>query len=1145
MIDFSSILSQTKFYNKLEKAIKDGMRNIVIDSASVSHIAFVASLVYKKLNKNIVIIVPDEVSGFKFVSDINKILNQESAILFKARDIVLRNIEANSLEYEHQRLNIIYKLLDKNNIIVTPIDALHQYLISPDKYKNLVLDLKLGQVIKIDDLSNKLISRGYIKRDQVDGVGQFSIRGEIVDIFPPNLDSPVRIDFWDDEIDNIFLFDIISQRKIDNRIDKIFISPTREVLLDDLDNIINKLNILKNKVLNPELKQNIEQDIEKIRNNILIDNIDKYIPVIFEDKSLIIDYLKNPIVFFAGYDNIIKASESVWWHYSEEIKDLLEENILTKDFGSHIFSFEQIENKLKKYIVIYNNIFDNSKNFLKKFEKERNTEFISCYQKEISPWIENINLLKQDLEYYIKNKFKVFVLAGSEISAQNLIKDLNIKNNNIIFSSGSLSFGSEYYLDKIAIITTLSSNEKNKRENKVRKYKKIPGEMAINSLEDIKLGDYVVHINHGIGIFDGINKLEIDGVIKDYIKIKYLGSDTLYVPVTQLDLVSKYIGNKDDKIIKLNKLGSLDWQNRRYKVKKAVKDIAKDLIKLQSERLNSKGFGFSKDTDWQRQFEDNFEYQETDAQIRCIEEIKRDMERPCPMDRLLCGDVGVGKTEVALRASFKSVMDSKQVAILTPTTILSWQHYNTIISRLKDFPIKVEILSRLKTPKQQKEILKKLKSGEIEIIVGTHRLLQKDIEFKDLGLVIIDEEQRFGVSDKEKLKKIKKNVDVLTLSATPIPRTLNMAMSGVKDMSVIDETPQNRFPVQTYVLEYDENIIVLAIKKEIKRNGMVFYLHNRVETIEQAAIKLRTLITGLRVITAHGKMSQSELTKIWAKLLNHEADVLVCTTIIETGIDIPFCNTLIVERADKMGLAQLHQLRGRIGRSDKRAFAYMTFPKERILSESSTKRLSAIKEFTKFGAGFKIAMRDLEIRGAGNILGAEQHGHVDAVGYDMYIKLLSEAVSEEKGESPDFLVSEKCTIDIKTTAYLSEEYISNISERIDMYKKIAMIKTNEDYDDLLDELVDRFGTPSTDVIALLNISLARNLAIKNNIKEISQKQDYIFFYQDPLNLDIINKLSNKYKNNIIINFDSQPSIKIKINNNQSSLSLITEFFSLF
>ena len=668
--------------------------------------------------------------------------------------------------------------------------------------------------------------------------------------------------------------------------------------------------------------------------------------------------------------------------------------------------------------------------------------------------------------------------------------------------------------------------------------------MAINSLEDIKIGDYVVHINHGIGLFDGINKLEVDGVIKDYIKIKYLGSDSLYVPVTQLDLVSKYIGNKEDKIIKINKLGDLDWQKKRHNVKKAVKDIAKDLIKLQSERLNSRGFEFSKDTDWQRQFEDEFEYQETDAQIRCIEEIKKDMESSYPMDRLLCGDVGVGKTEVALRMAFKAVMDSKQVAILTPTTILSWQHYNTIISRLKDFEIKVEILSRLKTPKQQKEIIKKLKSGEIEIIVGTHRLLQKDVEFKDLGLIIIDEEQRFGVTDKEKLKKLKNNVDVLTLSATPIPRTLNMAMSGVKDMSVIDETPQNRFPVQTYVLEYDDNIIISAIKKEIKRNGMVFYLHNRVETIEQTAIKLKRLIPGLRVVTAHGKMSQNELTKIWSELLNHEADVLVCTTIIETGIDIPFCNTLIVERADKMGLSQLHQLRGRIGRSDKRAFAYMTFPKEKILSEASAKRLSAIKEFTKFGAGFKIAMRDLEIRGAGNILGAQQHGHIDSVGYDMYVKLLSEAVAEEKGQTPDFLVSEKCVIDIKTTAYLPEEYISNISNRIDIYKKIAMIKTNEDYDDLLDELIDRFGTPPAEVVGLLNISLARNLAIKNNISEISQKQDYIYIYQEPINLEFINKISDKYKNNIIINFESSPSIKIKINNNQNSLFLINEILSL-
>lgn len=1155
MINLSDILLNVKLYKDLEIAIQEGMRDIFLSNSICMHSSCIASLLCQKSNKNIIIVVPDEFTGQKICDDINIILGKEIAILFKSREMIFRNVESSSKEYEHQRLKVIYNLSNIENknaesyILVVTVEALHQVTISPDRYKQLLFNLKIGDVAKMENIAKMLIDLGYVKSYQVDGIGQFSIRGEILDIYPPHLEYPVRIDFWDDEIDSIFLFDVETQRKIDRRLNNIFISPAKEVLIENIDEFIQSIENLKESLQNftfkDEVINNIVNDIDNIKNGILADSIDKYIPIIFQHRNNIIDYIDDPVIFIVDYNGVINASKSVWWQYLQDVESLLEDRILTKDFGSHILYWDEIKRKFEKCINITTSLFNVLLNDDCKFDK-----IIDCYQKELSCWSGKISLLEDDIQSYINQKFKIVILTGSNAFSKSLMKELkekkfnvsnsldDINNFQVIVLDNRLSSGVEYSIDKLVIIT---ANKKILcKKHTQKKHKKFSNQMAISSLEDISIGDYVVHANHGIGIFDGINKLELQGVIKDYIKIKYSGSDTLYVPVTQLDLVSKYIGNKEDRIIKLNKLNSSDWAKKRYQVKKAIKDMAKELIKLQSERMNSKGYQFSADNDWQHQFEDMFEYNETDAQLRCIEEIKGDMEKPYPMDRLICGDVGVGKTEVALRMAFKAVMDSKQVAILAPTTILSWQHYNTIMSRMNNFPITIELLSRLKTPKQQKHIIDRLKTGEVEIIVGTHRLLQKDVEFKDLGLIIIDEEQRFGVADKEKFKKMKYNVDVLTLSATPIPRTLNMAMSGIRDMSVIDEMPQDRLPVQTYVLEYDENIVVAAIIREMQRGGMVFYLHNRVETISQVAAKISRLIPNIRICMAHGKMPQNELTKIWEKLLNHEADILICTTIIETGIDIPFCNTLIVEDADKMGLAQLHQLRGRIGRSNKRAFAYMTFKKGKTLSEISAKRLLAIKEFTKFGAGFKIALRDLEIRGAGNILGAQQHGHIDSVGYDMCIKLLSESIAEEKGEKPDLLASEKCTIDIDVTAYLPEQYMPNLSNRIDIYKKIAMVKNKNDYDDLIDELVDRFGEPPIEVEWLLNISLLRNLAIKNNIEEIKQKGENIYIYQNPLNMEMAAKISQSFGEKATVNLNDRHYIKIKIGNNKKVFSIIQD-----
>ncbi len=683
--------------------------------------------------------------------------------------------------------------------------------------------------------------------------------------------------------------------------------------------------------------------------------------------------------------------------------------------------------------------------------------------------------------------------------------------------------------------------------SKRKKKKKDKNSKEIYSLAELSMGDYVVHSTHGIGIFEGIHKIELQGIVKDYIKIKYAKGDTLYVPVTQLDLVAKYIGPREDSGVKLSRLGSQDWEKQKTRVRAAVKDIAKELIKLYAERMQVKGYAFPEDTEWQRDFEAHFAYEETEDQLRCIDEIKNDMESSHPMDRLLCGDVGFGKTEVALRAAFKAVTAGKQVAILVPTTILAWQHYQTVIKRMGDFPIQVELLSRFRNAKQQKDILKRLKRGSVDIIVGTHRLVSKDVEFKDLGLVIIDEEQRFGVAQKEKLKSVSKSADVLTLSATPIPRTLNMALSGIRDMSVIEEAPHDRHPVQTYVMEHDNGVIMDAIRRELRRGGQVYYLHNDVASIETVAAGISAHIPEAKIGIGHGKMDEKELSEVWRQLIDGEINVLVCTTIIETGVDVPNANTLIIDNADRMGLSQLHQLRGRVGRSNRRAYAYFTFAPNKSLSEISQKRLSAIREFTEFGSGFKIAMRDLEIRGAGNILGGEQHGHMETVGYDMYIKLLNEAVALMKGENPP-PADKECTIDLQIQAHIPESYIESTNLRIDVYRRIADISSFEDSMDVVDELIDRFGEPPKAVQGLIDIALMRNLASSMGFTEIKQQNGNLLLYAhsfDSNNFDMrrISALLNGMKGRVMLNASNKPYISIKLNN-QKPLEVLEDALKL-
>ena len=659
---------------------------------------------------------------------------------------------------------------------------------------------------------------------------------------------------------------------------------------------------------------------------------------------------------------------------------------------------------------------------------------------------------------------------------------------------------------------------------------------AVHSLAELVPGDYVVHESHGIGVYEGIHKLTANGVQKDYLKIRYAKGDTLYVPVTQLDLVSRYIGPREDSAVRLNRLGGADWQKTKTRVRRAVRDMAKDLIKLYAARMRAKGHAFSEDTEMQRDFESRFPYEETEDQLRCTAEIKADMERPVPMDRLLCGDVGFGKTEVALRAAFKCICDSKQCALLVPTTILAWQHYQTILQRMDGFPVTVELLSRFRTPKQQEAILKRLKRGEIDLIVGTHRLVSDDVQFRDLGLVIIDEEQRFGVAQKEKLKTLRENVDVLTLSATPIPRTLNMAMSGIRDMSVLEEAPQDRHPVQTYVLEHDEGVLADAVRRELRRGGQVYWLHNDIGSIEGVAARLQARVPEARIGIGHGKMGEQALSEIWRQLIDHEIDVLVCTTIIETGVDVPNANTLIIDNADRLGLSQLHQIRGRVGRSSRRAYAYFTFTPNKVLSEIAQKRLSAIREFTEFGSGFQIAMRDLEIRGAGSLLGGEQHGHMEAVGYDLYLKLLGDAVAQEKGEERP--QQTECLLDLQIEAHIPERYIATNDGRLEMYRRIADIRSEEDALDVTDELIDRYGDPPKSVEGLIQVALLRNTAGKRGIAEVKQQGGQLLLYPETLDMHWLQALTETFPGRVVVHTSGRQALSLKLQPGEAVLEVL-------
>ena len=1095
----------------------------------------------QKLGKPVLVITETEAEARRMANDTESVGGLSA--VYPSRDFSFLNTLGTSKEYEHQRIAALWKFLNGHiNVLFADIEAFTQKTISPAALSNSVITIKTGSEIKLTILSKSLVDMGYDLTEQVDGIGQFSVRGGIIDIFSPAYEQPVRIELWGDEVDSIAFFDPADQRRAE-ALDDVTILPAGEFSLDNESLITCLKNALSDKKVTGEKAISlVNGDIDVLLSGGTI-NTDRYMHLIPNPAVFLSDYISDGLIILSENRNILSRLKGLEKSRLDLIGDLAHQGIATKKTPPFFSGKADLEKLIESTKTLYLDSFVGSSHLVA--PKNISTAFI----KQLTPWGGGMDVLLDDIRPAIKAHKTVVILAGNLKGAEilqnqletNGIKAQLVGGDDIVAGFGvfvlpnSLSAGLELVDQNMLVIAHKPLNLAAKSKKRRSK-----GE-AFNSLDELKIGDYVVHYAHGIGQFDGIHRIETGSVVKDYIKIKYKGTDVLYVPVTQLDLVSRYIGGSGEGGPPLHRLGSAEWQKAKTRVRAAVKDMAKELTRLYGERLKVKGHAFMEDNELQADFEARFPYEETDDQLRAINEIKADMQRPVPMDRLLCGDVGFGKTEVALRAAFKCVQEGKQCAILVPTTILAWQHYLTATERFGDLPVEIKMLSRFCTRGQIKKTVEGLKRGDVDLVIGTHRMISADVKFRDLGLVIIDEEQRFGVAQKEKLKTLFNAVDVLTLTATPIPRTLNMAMSGIRDMSSIEEAPQDRQPVQTYVMEQNSAVLLEAINKELRRGGQVYYLHNRVESITHCAARLKALLPDARIGIAHGKMGEEELSKIWKDLLDGEIDVLVCTTIIETGVDVPNCNTLIIEDADHMGLAQLHQIRGRVGRSTRRAYAYFCFRRGKALSEIATRRLEAIKEYTEFGSGFKIAMRDLEIRGAGNILGGEQHGHMDAVGYDMYIKLLNEAIGEQKGDTEP--KKTECTVDLDISANIPEKYIPSLSHRLGIYRRIADIKTLDDKRDVVDELIDRFGDPPSEVLGLIDIALLKGAAERNGIYEISGDKQSINFYVKNITPENAGDLIKKLGQGTLLVPAEPMHFTVKLKAGQNQVALLKEIAS--
>ncbi|MDR1463985.1 MAG: transcription-repair coupling factor [Oscillospiraceae bacterium] len=1151
---FSALWRETPEFQTLQRDIAQRRLPLGVLGLSPVHKAhLVAALLQESpQGRTAVLVAPDEMQAARLTADLREFGLR--ATLFPARDLALRPAEVRSREYEHQRLAALAALdSGETDIVLCSMEAALQRTIPLAVLRRSRFSLRAGEEIGTDEMIRRLLRAGYVRSAQVDGQGQFALRGGILDVFPPGSAAPLRAEFWGDQIDALAWFDPESQRRLDP-VEEVDILPANEIVPESRDALREALERFREGVRGKgatKIRASLQEDIDLLRGGAYPASIDRCLPLIYAEEVTLLDYLPEGGLLFVSESFAVreraKACEQLWL---EDAKGLLEEGVITA--GLDRFSLrwpEWLRQAEARGAVYLDNLPRGS------FDTPVR-DLISVTARQLSPWNGALSQLTEDLDHLRgRSNARCVILAGAEKPARLLAEDLEgegipalycplvpmeFPRGRVAVLPGTLSAGAEYPQEKCTVIA-FGARAASGAKSRV---KKTAAKDAFHSLSELKPGDYVVHRTHGIGIFEGIVRLEAGGTEKDYIHIRYNKGDVLYLPVTQLDQVSKYIGPRSEGAVKLNRLGGRDWQKTRSRVSLAVKDLAKELTALYAKRLQLPGFAFSPDIDMQNDFERRFEFEETQDQLRCIAEIKQDMEQPYPMDRLLCGDVGFGKTEVALRAAFKCVADGKQCALLVPTTILAYQHYQTIQRRFEGFPIEAAMLSRFVPPRETKAVLKRLERGNVDIVVGTHRLISSDVKFRDLGLIIVDEEQRFGVAQKEKLKELYPNVDVLTLTATPIPRTLNMAMSGIRDMSVLEEAPQDRFPVQTYVLEHNLEVLAQAISAELRRSGQVYYLHNRVESIERTAGRIRELLPDAAVEFAHGQMSEDELSQIWRRQLEGEIDVLVCTTIIETGIDVPNVNTLIIEDADRMGLAQLHQIRGRVGRSTRRASAYLTFRRGKELSEISTQRLNAIREYTEFGAGFQIAMRDLELRGAGSLLGAQQHGHLEAVGYDLYMELLQEAIRAERGEEPrQSAPVRECLIDLPIDANIPPSYMEAVPHRLAMYRRIADIRSQEDADDVLDELIDRFGEPPAPVMGLVQISLLRAMASRCGIFEIGRSESRLALYIERLEMPRIQAAAKALPGRVSVSSAGRPHIAVKTAAGESPLAPLQKVLS--
>ncbi len=1130
---FEKLLHKSEEFIEITKAIENKINPINVSGVSEAIASHFAFSVAQKNNSSAVIVTADGITANRLYEDM-KFYNSD-CMLFLDKELIFYDIETSGNDIVSKRLQVLEYMCNNDNFfVITTISALLSITADSKIFLEQQISFTEGKDVE-ENIEEKFEVLGYKREEVVEGQGQYCIRGGIVDFYPFNSDLPYRVELFDTEVDTVRTFDPISQRTIE-RISNVSVIPASEYILTaEMKNEL--LKIMKNVSASLVDKGQIYKDIETLENSGVFPSIDKYIPIIYGEKlPTLIDYTnKNTKFFFFEPFLISKSAYAMQTRVDETIASFMEKGKIPGINGRWVYDYKDALIRLEKKSLV--GMYD----ILTSCPDYKPVQNYKLTTKEQVAFHGKTDFFYDAVSRYKKAGFSVVILAGTDVKARNLtdaLNDINIpsvyieemknapKAKEIIITKGELNNGFEYPLIKLAVI---SDREIFGSVKKVRRKKANTNQERIKSFTDLHVGDYVVHQSHGIGIFAGIKTMTVDGATSDYLQIKFNGDDNLYVPANQLDVLFKYVG-KDGVTLKLNKLGGTQWAQTKLKVKKNCAEMAEQLINLYAGRQKVRGIEYSPQGDMHTSFDATFPYEETDDQLEALNDVYKDMEKPVPMDRLLCGDVGYGKTEIALRAAFKAAFDGYQVAYLVPTTILANQHYTTFAERMADFGIKVGLLSRFRTKKQQEETVKKVNRGEIDILIGTHRIIQKDIQFKKLGLLIIDEEQRFGVAHKEKLKELKTNVDVLTLSATPIPRTLHMSMVGIRDMSVLENPPKDRYPVSTYVMEYNTDVLKDAIMREVSRGGQVFYLHNRTDNIESTAQKISSFSPHLRVAYAHGKMSERELEKIMQQVIDKEVDVLVCTTIIETGLDIANANTIIVEDADRMGLSQLYQLRGRVGRSNRLAYAYLFYKPDKVLSEVANKRLRAIKDFTEFGSGFKIALRDLEIRGAGNVIGAQQHGFMDSVGYDMYCKLLEEAVADVRGIELE--ERSETAVSLNISAFIPKEYIRAENYRIEMYKKISMVYSQEDAYDVYGEIEDRYGSVPESVENLIEISLIRAMASQCGISDIKQKEKnvvLVFDSEKKLNIEVVAKLISEHKDMILFSPTSNPYITIRCN----------------